>query len=132
MNSYTYKDPTSNGYRQISVSKKKHNELIRRKLKWHTKAEYYYSDNRIKINYFTNVLGIAATVILIPFTLPSNIALSGVRIIPEYIKELKDIFKPKKRGAFITDTYSKLYGRSKEVAIYHALIEAGRPIKRRG
>jgi hypothetical protein len=97
---YKYKNPTSDGFEQVYLSRKKHNELfVNRKLNWYQCCEYYRKDNHIIIHRFINPIGITIETMLLPLSLVWN----GVGNANQLWKEYKQLVNQKKYGSFSGD-----------------------------
>jgi hypothetical protein len=98
---YQYKCPTEKGYKKFSVPRKVHNELLpNRKLKWYVTPEYYINEENgsIEIQYFTNMIGIIANLLLFPVVgLCHGFCDSGV------YDDYKKLLNEKKYGSFSSD-----------------------------
>jgi hypothetical protein len=101
MNNYIYKNPLENGYKQFKLTRKQHNELLkRRKFRWTDKYEYFYNNNNILIHEFTNF----PTKILMTFIFPIILLLEGIVNIKEITGEYKGLYNQKKYGSFCSDS----------------------------
>nr|WP_145401713.1 hypothetical protein [Paenibacillus xylanexedens] len=97
---YTYRNPVERGYKRFKLSKKQHNYLFpKRKMKWNTRYEYYYNDERVIMQRFTSFTAIVVTTILFPVL----ILFAGLSNFKEAITEMKWLFNEKKYGKFSED-----------------------------
>ena len=98
---YQYKDLLENGYKQIYLSRKEHNELFPKgRTKWSYHHDYYISDNQFIIHRTANIYAKAWYVLIFPFV----VLMGGLGNIKKIISEYKDLFFAKKRGSFVSDS----------------------------
>ena len=98
---FKYVDPTEKGYVKFRLTRKEHNEILPyRRKNIFSKIEAYYSPNKIRILYTTNLFGKILSFLLIPF----SIILYGLSAVKEIPKEFKNLLFEKKYGRF-TDEY---------------------------
>ena len=105
--SYTYVDPIDKGYKEIKISKKKHNEFFpKRKITFKSSLyivyKYYISDYGILIYKFTSKFGIILNLILFPIV----VLMGGLENIKEIIIDYKKLLNEKKYGTFVSDHLS--------------------------
>jgi len=85
----SYKDQVKDGYIQVKLSKKQHNELFaKRRIKFGQKYEYYLSDNEFIMYSFPNIF----MVLLITLAFPILVLINGIKDFKELCKEIVSLW----------------------------------------
>lgn len=95
---YVYVCPTKKGYREVTITKKQHNELIpSHKIDWRVSPKYYINDNRgLHIEFLHPWFPKLLMTILTPITY----LIYGLKSIPEINSEVMDMWHETQRGKF--------------------------------
>ncbi len=103
---YEYKSPTEQGFFEVTLTRKQHNELFpNRKTRWFERYEYYLSDNCFKMHRFTNWIGITIETVLLPL----GILLHGIMNTKEILHDHKRLRNQKKYGSFVEEAVWNRY-----------------------
>ena len=97
---YKYRDLTKEGFKQVFISKKCHNDLFpNRQIKWHNRYEYYLSEKMIHMERYTTLFA----KLLMMLILPISYIWYGMANYKQLNKEVYNIWHEKERGSFSND-----------------------------
>lgn len=101
---YQYKDPLTQGYRRVRLSKAQHNNLFpNRKIKWTDKYEYYLSEDMFLLHKYLSLPAVVLNILLFPISL----LCFGLSNFKDVLREHKEILSQKKYGKFSGDACYK-------------------------
>jgi len=92
---YIYESLESRGYQRFNLSHALKSKYFTN-AKWYQRYECYHSANEIRIDVFTNNLGILLETLLIPV----KILWHGLGSVPDIIDATKQLYSQKERGSF--------------------------------
>ncbi len=108
--SYLFPYTEENGYKQVYISKKDHNDMFEfRQIKIAAKYEYYLNED--KGHFIMIKLVNLPSRVLVSLAYPVIVLLHGLANYKEINKELGDMWYPKERGTFsCDDSYQRQEG----------------------
>jgi hypothetical protein len=109
---YKYDNLIDMGYKQVHLTKKQHNTIVkRRKKNWKNRYEYYLNEDRIIVQEFSSKILIILSVLLYPI----SVLFAGLSNFKELNRDLKRLLNEKKYGSFSEEWITKNTEQYKEI-----------------
>lgn len=94
---YEYRSPIDGGYKQMYLSKKKHNKIFPLwKVRRFESCDYFYKEGSVKMEKHLSIVGKCLLLLLFPI----HVVLFGVADIKEHYDDFRRQIQHKKYGSF--------------------------------